>query len=127
MRSVASGIRTDGLTKKFGRVTAVDAVGLDVREGDVYGFLGANGSGKTTTVRMLLGLVLATSGSIEVLGQPMPAAGRDVLPRVGALVEGPAAYPHLSGRANLGPQLWTILCFERWLQLLPEWTRAARN
>ncbi|MBL0749802.1 ABC transporter ATP-binding protein [Nocardioides baculatus] len=101
MSSSASVIRTDGLTKKFGRVTAVDAVGLDVREGDVYGFLGANGSGKTTTVRMLLGLVLATSGSIEVLGEPMPASGRDVLTRVGALVEGPAAYPHLSGRANL--------------------------
>lgn len=94
-------IRTHGLTKQFGQVTAVDAVDLDVRTGDVYGFLGANGSGKTTTVRMLLGLVLATAGSIEVLGAPMPAARRDVLPQVGALVEGPAAYPHLSGRANL--------------------------
>ena len=94
-------IRTHGLTKRFGQVTAVDAVDLDVREGDVYGFLGANGSGKTTTVRMLLGLVLATSGKIEVLGASMPTAGRDVLPQVGALVEGPAAYPHLSGRANL--------------------------
>ena len=80
---------------------AVDAVDLDVREGDVYGFLGANGSGKTTTVRLLLGLVLATSGRIEVLGETMPAAAPDVLPQVGALVEGPAAYPHLSGRANL--------------------------
>lgn len=94
-------IRTHGLTKRFGPVTAVDDVDLDVREGDVYGFLGANGSGKTTTVRMLLGLVLATSGTIEVLGASMPSAGRDVLPQVGALVEGPAAYPHLSGRANL--------------------------
>lgn len=94
-------IRTHGLTKQFGQVTAVDAVDLDVRAGDVYGFLGANGSGKTTTVRMLLGLVLATAGTIEVLGAEMPASGRDVLPRVGALVEGPAAYPHLSGRANL--------------------------
>ena len=94
-------IRTDGLTKRFGRITAVDDLDLDVREGDVYGFLGANGSGKTTTVRMLLGLVLATSGRIEVLGEPMPAAGRRVLPQVGALVEGPAAYPHLSGRRNL--------------------------
>ena len=101
MSSPAAVIRTHGLTKQFGRVTAVDAVDLDVREGDVYGFLGANGSGKTTTVRMLLGLVLATAGSIEVLGAPMPASARDVLPGVGALVEGPAAYPHLSGRANL--------------------------
>lgn len=94
-------IRTHALTKHFGRITAVDKVDLDVRAGDVYGFLGANGSGKTTTVRMLLGLVLATSGRIEVLGETMPAASRQVLPQVGALVEGPAAYPHLSGRANL--------------------------
>jgi ABC-2 type transport system ATP-binding protein len=94
-------IATTGLTKQFGRITAVDSVDLDVREGDVYGFLGANGSGKTTTVRMLLGLVLATSGEMELLGRPMPAASREVLPQVGALVEGPAAYPHLSGRRNL--------------------------
>jgi ABC-2 type transport system ATP-binding protein len=74
---------------------------LDVRAHDIYGFLGANGSGKTTTVRMLLGLVLATSGSIEVLGHQMPKAASTVLPRVGALVEGPAFYGHLSGQANL--------------------------
>ena len=94
-------IRTKRLTKRFGRILAVDDLDLDVRDGDVYGFLGANGSGKTTTVRMLLGLVLATSGSIDLLGRPMPKSRRDVLPQVGALVEGPAAYPHLSGRANL--------------------------
>ncbi|MFC4786631.1 ABC transporter ATP-binding protein [Nocardioides sp. MAHUQ-72] len=94
-------IRTRGLTKRYGRIVAVTDLDLDVREGDVYGFLGANGSGKTTTVRMLLGLVLATSGSIEVLDRPMPRSGREVLPQLGALVEGPAAYPHLSGRANL--------------------------
>ncbi len=94
-------IRTDGLSKRFGRITAVDDLALDVREGDVYGFLGANGSGKTTTVRMLLGLVLPTSGRMEVLGEAMPAAGRRVLPQIGAMVEGPAAYPHLSGRRNL--------------------------
>lgn len=94
-------IRTEGLTKRFRTVTAVDGVALDVRAGDIYGFLGANGSGKTTTVRCLLGLVLATSGTIEVLGRPMPKAAPDVLPKVGALVERPAAYGHLSGRANL--------------------------
>ncbi len=94
-------IRTTALTKRFGPVTAVDGIDLDVREGDIYGFLGANGSGKTTTVRMLLGLVLATSGTAEVLDEPMPSAARRVLPQVGALVEGPAAYPRLSGRANL--------------------------
>ncbi len=94
-------IRTSGLTKTFGAVRAVDDIDLEVREGDVYGFLGANGSGKTTTVRMLLGLVLATSGDIELFGQQIPGAALSVLPRVGALVEGPGAYPHLSGRANL--------------------------
>jgi ABC-type multidrug transport system ATPase subunit len=99
--AAGSAIRTVGLTKYFGRFEAVSALSLDVREGDVYGFLGANGSGKTTTVRMLLGLVLATSGEIEVLGRPMPRAAREVLPLVGSMVEGPAAYGHLSGRANL--------------------------
>jgi ABC-type multidrug transport system ATPase subunit len=94
-------IRTEGLTKRFGRLTAVDGLDLDVREGDLFGFLGPNGSGKTTTVRMLLGLVFATSGRIEVLGRPMPKAAHEVLPQVGSLVEGPAFYPHLSGRANL--------------------------
>ncbi len=94
-------IATAGLVKRFGRLRAVDGIDLDVREGDVYGFLGANGSGKTTTVRMLLGLVLPTAGEVELLGAPMPRAGRRVLPRVGALVEGPAHYGHLSGRENL--------------------------
>ena len=94
-------IRTHQLTKRFGSLVAVDSVDLDVRPGDIYGFLGANGSGKTTTVRMLLGLVLATSGQIELFGQPMPGAGAEVLGRVGSLVEGPGAYGHLSGRANL--------------------------
>ena len=94
-------IATRALTKRFGPVLAVDAIDLDVRAGDVYGFLGANGSGKTTTVRMLLGLVLATSGEAEVLGERMPRSAKAVLPQVGTLVEGPASYPHLSGRANL--------------------------
>ena len=94
-------IRTEGLTKRFGAVTAVDDVGLEVSAGDIYGFLGANGSGKTTTVRCLLGLVLPTQGRIELLGRAMPKAGRDVLPQVGSLVEAPAAYGHLSGQANL--------------------------
>jgi ABC-2 type transport system ATP-binding protein len=94
-------IRTQALTKRYGELRAVDGVDLEVRTGDVYGFLGANGSGKTTTVRMLLGLVLPTSGEAEVLGMPMPTARRSVLPRIGSLVERPAAYPHLSARANL--------------------------
>src|SRR6476660_5644748 len=94
-------IRTRGLTKRFGALTAVDRVDLDVRRGDIYGFLGANGSGKTTTVRMLLGLVLPTSGESELLGVRMPLAGRRLLPRAGALIEGPAHCGRLSGRENL--------------------------
>jgi ABC-type multidrug transport system ATPase subunit len=95
-------IVTRALTKRFGRVTAVEDVDLEVAAGERYGFLGPNGSGKTTTVRMLLGLVYATSGTIELLGRPVPRGLGSVLPRVGALVEGPAAYPHLSAAANLG-------------------------
>jgi ABC-2 type transport system ATP-binding protein len=94
-------IRTEALTKRYGGLVAVDGVNLRVDQGDLFGFLGPNGSGKTTTVRMLLGLVFATSGRIEVLGRPMPRAAAAVLPSVGSLVEGPAFYPHLSGRANL--------------------------
>lgn len=94
-------IQTRALTKRYGDLRAVDAVDLEVRAGDVYGFLGANGSGKTTTLRMLLGLVLPTSGEAQVLGMPMPSARSSVLPRIGSLVESAAAYPHLSGSANL--------------------------
>ena len=95
-------IVTRDLTKRYGRrIVAVDGVDLDVREGDRYGLLGPNGSGKTTLVRMLLGLVFATRGEIEVLGLSVPRRVREVLPQVGAMVEGPGAYPHLSGRANL--------------------------
>ena len=94
-------ISTRALTKRFGSIVAVDSLDLDVHEGDIYGFLGANGSGKTTTVRMLLGLVLATSGDAHVMGAKMPKGAGKVLPSVGSLVEGPAAYGHLSGRANL--------------------------
>jgi ABC-2 type transport system ATP-binding protein len=94
-------IVTRALTKRFGRTLAVDSVDLKVSEGDRYGFLGPNGSGKTTLVRMLLGLVYATSGEIELLGRPVPKRVAEVLPEVGALVEGPAAYAHLSGRRNM--------------------------
>jgi ABC-2 type transport system ATP-binding protein len=94
-------ITTHDLTKRYGHTVAVDSVDLEVREGDRYGLLGPNGSGKTTLVRMLLGLVFATRGEIEVLGRPVPRRVREVLPHIGALVEGPGAYPNLSGRTNL--------------------------
>ncbi|MEA3217385.1 MAG: type transport system ATP-binding protein, partial [Acidimicrobiia bacterium] len=94
-------VRTEGLTKHYGRLTAVDGVDLDVQEGDVFGFLGPNGSGKSTTIRMLLGLVSPSAGRIEVLGRSMPRHSRQVLAQVGSLVEGPGFYPSVSGRRNL--------------------------
>ena len=94
-------VQTDGLTKRFGQQVAVDAIGLAVPSGAVYGFLGPNGSGKTTTIRMLLGLVEPTTGTRSLLGLPMPERSGEALHRVGSLVEGPAFHPYLSGRANL--------------------------
>ncbi|WP_026546747.1 ABC transporter ATP-binding protein [Paenarthrobacter nicotinovorans] len=94
-------IETHGLIKRFGHRSAVEGIDLAVPRGSVYGFLGPNGSGKTTTIRVLLGLASASSGEIRVLGQDMPKSLAVVLPEVGALVEGPGFYPFLSGRGNL--------------------------
>jgi ABC-type multidrug transport system ATPase subunit len=94
-------IETTALTKRFGRQTVVDDLALSVPRGSVFGFLGPNGSGKTTTIRMLLGLAQASDGEITVLGERMPQKLGSVLPRVGALIEGPGFYPFLSGSANL--------------------------
>jgi ABC-2 type transport system ATP-binding protein len=94
-------IETRGLSKLFGRVPAVDGIDLAVPVGSTYGFLGPNGSGKTTTIRVLLGLLSPSSGSWSLLGQPMPQRAMTTLARVGALVEGPAFYPWLSGHDNL--------------------------
>ncbi|HEX5167445.1 MAG TPA: ABC transporter ATP-binding protein [Thermomicrobiales bacterium] len=93
-------IETRGLTRHYGeKIVAVDRLSLKVRRGEVYGFLGPNGSGKTTTLRMLLGLTRPTSGTAEVLGeQPGTPTG---LARIGAMIETPAFYPFLSGRDNL--------------------------
>jgi ABC-2 type transport system ATP-binding protein len=95
-------ISSAGLTKRFrGGQLAVDSVDLAVPRGSVYGFLGPNGSGKTTTIRMLLGLAYPTSGTAALLGVPMPAGAVRVLSKVGSLVEGPAFYSYLSGWDNL--------------------------
>jgi ABC-2 type transport system ATP-binding protein len=102
MSAAGLALASNALTKQFrGGQVAVDGIDLAVPAGSVYGFLGPNGSGKTTTIRMLLGLIRPTAGSHEMLGLPMPDSQAEALPRVGALVEGPAFYPYLSGRANL--------------------------
>lgn len=98
---VGMAARTRGLRKVYRGTVAVDHVDLDVPEGAVLGMLGPNGSGKTTTIRMLLGLVRPTEGTVELLGHRMPEGAGKALPDVGALVEGPGFHPFLSGRENL--------------------------
>jgi ABC-2 type transport system ATP-binding protein len=94
-------IETNGLSKHFGQVRAVDSVNLRVGAGEIYGFLGLNGAGKTTTIRALLGMIRPSAGSVEVLGQAVGPGGRGPWRRVGHLVEKPAAYPELTVRENL--------------------------
>jgi len=94
-------LSTHQLSKSYGSRPAVRDLDLEVRRGKVFGFLGPNGAGKTTTIRMMLGLIRPSSGSVEILGRDVQAHGREVLPRVGALVEAPALYSYLSGRDNL--------------------------
>jgi ABC-2 type transport system ATP-binding protein len=98
---MSAAVRTAGLTKRYGDLVAVDSLDMRVRAGEVYGFLGPNGAGKTTTLRMLLGLVRPTAGTIHILGAARRPGRGEQLARVGALVEGPAFYPFLSGRDNL--------------------------
>ncbi len=100
-QSLELAIKTSSLTKQFGSQKAVSSIDLNVPKGSVFGFLGPNGSGKTTTIRMILGLAAASKGEIELLGHPIPKELEHALPKVGALVEGPAFYPYMSGRNNL--------------------------
>jgi ABC-2 type transport system ATP-binding protein len=94
-------IETDGLTKRFGNVTAVNSVDLRVGVGEIYGFLGLNGAGKTTTIRALLGMIRASAGQVKLLGRAVGPHGHGPWARVGHLVEHPSAYPELSVRENL--------------------------
>lgn len=103
MRSVSTSelaISVNDLSKRYGERVAVSHANFDVPMGTVCGFVGPNGSGKTTTMRMLLGLISPSGGSGTVLGQPMSDPAK-YLDRVGALIEGPAFYPALSGAENL--------------------------
>ena len=94
-------IETSALTKRFGDVLAVDQLSLRVERGGVFGLLGPNGSGKTTTIGMLLGLVAPSSGSVHLFGGTHEGVRNADLHRVGAIVETPSFYPYLSGRDNL--------------------------
>ncbi len=96
-----SAITTSGLTRRFGDLTAVDCIDLRVPKGSVYGFLGPNGAGKTTTIRLLLGLIRPHAGDVQLFDQSLRNGRMALLRRVGALVETPSLYPHLTGRENL--------------------------
>ncbi|HEV2249368.1 MAG TPA: ABC transporter ATP-binding protein [Candidatus Limnocylindria bacterium] len=99
MRDVV--LRTRGVTKRFGALTAVDHVDLEVRRGEVVGLLGPNGAGKSTTIGMILGLVQPSDGTAEVMGRDVWRDRERALAGAGAIVETPAFYPYLSGRDNL--------------------------
>ncbi len=101
MTDTESVIHTQELTKTFGSLVAVNNLELEVVRGDVFGFLGPNGSGKTTTIRMLLGLIRPTSGSISIFGMDNSSHMQEILPRLGAIIETPVFYPYLSGIDNL--------------------------
>lgn len=94
-------LRTHDLTKQYGERIAVNQLNLEIRRGEIVGFLGPNGAGKTTSIRMILGLIAPTSGRIEIFGRDLATEHATLLPRIGALVEAPALYMHLSGRENL--------------------------
>jgi ABC-2 type transport system ATP-binding protein len=98
-------VKTCGLTKIFGRkgkgITAVDNLNLEIYDGEVFGFLGPNGSGKTTTIGILLGLINPSWGSIELFGQEMAGNSAPLLRRVGVVMDRPAFFPYLSGKNNL--------------------------
>lgn len=94
-------IETRGLGKRFGSISAVDGLDLQVPSGKVYGFLGKNGAGKTTTIRMLLGLLKPDAGQVRLLGGDLAGNKAALLKDVGSLVESPSYYAHLTGRENL--------------------------
>ena len=94
-------VHTENLSKTFGKEVAVNGVELKIPKREIYGFLGPNGSGKTTTIRMLLGLMKPTSGDIHIFGKNLKKDRIEILRKVGSLVENPSYYPHLTAYENL--------------------------
>lgn len=94
-------IRVQGLSKSFGGLKAVDDLNFEVQKGQVFGFLGQNGSGKSTTIRMLLSLIHPSSGSIEIFGKPVNKDRAELFEKIGAIIERPDLYPYLNAREHL--------------------------
>jgi ABC-type multidrug transport system ATPase subunit len=94
-------IQVNELSKYFGNLKAVDHLSFSVNEGEVFGFLGQNGSGKSTTIRMLLSLIHPTNGYIELFGKPLGLKRAEILEEVGAIIERPDLYPYLSAKEHL--------------------------
>ncbi|HYH14050.1 MAG TPA: ATP-binding cassette domain-containing protein, partial [Flavisolibacter sp.] len=94
-------IEVNQLTKKFGELTAVDRLSFTVNKGDVYGFLGQNGAGKSTTIRMLLTLIRPTSGTISIFSKDLQQVPMAILQQTGAIIEKPDLYNYLSAYDNL--------------------------
>ena len=94
-------IETEGLTKYFGETPAIKDVDLHVKKGEIYGLLGRNGAGKTTIMKMLLGLTKATKGTIKLFNKPFEKPEKSILNRIGAMIETPGFYPNLTATENL--------------------------
>lgn len=94
-------VETSNLSKRFGKELAVEGLNMKIKKGEIYGFLGPNGAGKTTTIRMLLGLMKPTTGRVHIFGQDIKQQRKNILARVGSLVESPSYYPHLTAYENL--------------------------
>lgn len=94
-------IKTTNLTKIYGKQKSVDNLNINVNQGEIYGFIGRNGAGKTTTIRMLLGLIKPTSGKIEIFGEDLFKNQKEILRRIGSIVEVPGFYENLTAKENL--------------------------
>lgn len=94
-------IETENLTKQYGSQKCVDSLNIHVKRGRIYGLLGRNGAGKTTTMKMLLGLTTPTFGKVKIFGKDMPTYAKEILPRIGSLIETPGFYPNLTATENL--------------------------
>lgn len=101
MFSINTIIKTTNLTKIYGKQKSVDNLNIHVQQGEIYGFIGRNGAGKTTTIRMLLGLIKPTSGKIEIFGEDFSANQKEILRRIGSIVEIPGFYENLTAKENL--------------------------